>query len=510
VPSDATQDSKDATSSRQMKNHEGPVSLSLQLEYRTIEASQNYKTIYALLKAKHTSSGGAGGAAKGEVGADVVAIIDCSKSMAGRRLDSAKRAVDFCISELGTGDRLAIVSFNKSASVVIPFVSMDAQSGGKEEASHKVMATESKSGTNIVKGVEEALELLLHREWKNPVTSAFLLTDGQDNTTRRDVYGLSKRASENDCTIFPFGFGTDHNAPILQLFAEKSHTPFTYVEGPDQMRQAFAGAIGAVKAVRAKNIEISLKASATDGTVIKSIEGDYPKSILEEGKRATVTIPDLLEDEEKSVLIELSIPEKNFSSDQRSAILYAKAAYEDLVGKCTCHIPRAMLTVKRVRDASPFGSVDFLYQADEEVIAERQRLTWSMALKDLTDTVDSGEFDGRAMMDMVEQACGQIEDLCLAATSRASRNLQLASAAAAGASCSLRYSTDSMKDELHKIAQSVIADAGARREERAKMAAKITTLNSRTISASGVCSASVEMTSEVLRALRREALSAST
>merc|ERR1719316_1005574 len=101
---------------------------------------------------------------------------------------------------------------------------------GKDVSQQTAMRLIASGGTSIASGLDCGIAVMEQRRQRNPVGAVFLLTDGQDSTSRDQIQQLVNRARAAHCCLYAFGFGEDHDTTILNAVAESSQTPFTYVE----------------------------------------------------------------------------------------------------------------------------------------------------------------------------------------------------------------------------------------------------------------------------------------
>lgn len=86
----------------------------------------------------------------------------------------------------------------------------------------------STGGTFIGSGLQMGIDLLTHRQTKNPLSAVMLLTDGQDNE-RHDYNQLMSTLPEG-VQCHTFGYGSDHEAPLLVQIAQQGNGgSFTYI-----------------------------------------------------------------------------------------------------------------------------------------------------------------------------------------------------------------------------------------------------------------------------------------
>merc|ERR1712125_169321 len=127
---------------------------------------------------------------------------------------------------MGRKDRISIVAFNSSACRVIRLTKMNEQ--GKSDCNVATLRLSAGGGTSIAAGLETALQVMEQRRQRNKVSAILLLTDGQDGSTRHSLPQLLRRAAQANCSVYAFGFGSDHDAALLSDIAEQAHTPFTF------------------------------------------------------------------------------------------------------------------------------------------------------------------------------------------------------------------------------------------------------------------------------------------
>jgi Mg-chelatase subunit ChlD len=141
---------------------------------------------------------------------DIVCVLDNSGSMDGSKICSLVKAMDFVVSALGEHDRLSVVSFNSSASVMFGLQKMTASN--KSQATRKLHELSAGGGTNILDGMQQGWSILENRRTKNPASCVFLLTDGQDRDSLDRKMELARNMKSCGTSLFVFGFGADHDS----------------------------------------------------------------------------------------------------------------------------------------------------------------------------------------------------------------------------------------------------------------------------------------------------------
>lgn len=111
---------------------------------------------------------------------DLVCVIDNSGSMSGSKIENVKQTLVQLLDLMGEDDRISLVLFNSNGSRICRL--MKTNSANRNELLRVIKAIYASGGTNINSGMEIAFNVLKHRRTRNPVSSVFLLSDGQDSS----------------------------------------------------------------------------------------------------------------------------------------------------------------------------------------------------------------------------------------------------------------------------------------------------------------------------------------
>jgi len=158
---------------------------------------------------------------------DVVFVVDTSGSMAGAKLQQAKKALQFCVENLNTNDRFEIVRFSTEAESLFGKLS-EADSEHRKRASNFVADLKPIGGTAIADALQTALKARTEKS-ERPFVIIFL-TDGLPTVGTRnpdEIVADVKKAG--DARIFSFGIGSDVNTQLLDQIAEGTRAFSQYV-----------------------------------------------------------------------------------------------------------------------------------------------------------------------------------------------------------------------------------------------------------------------------------------
>lgn len=158
---------------------------------------------------------------------DVVFVVDTSGSMAGAKLQQAKKALQFCVENLNAEDRFEIVRFSTEAESLFGNVS-EADSEHRKRASNFIADLKAIGGTAIADALQTAIKAR-GENTERPFLIVFL-TDGLPTIGARnpdEILADVKKAG--NARIFSFGIGSDVNTQLLDQIAEGTRAFSQYV-----------------------------------------------------------------------------------------------------------------------------------------------------------------------------------------------------------------------------------------------------------------------------------------
>ncbi|KAI5068431.1 hypothetical protein GOP47_0016776 [Adiantum capillus-veneris] len=353
---------------------------------------------------------------------DLVAVLDTSGSMAGRKLVLLKQAMSFVVRNLSSADRLSVVVFSSTAKRVFPLRKMGED--GQRQAIQAMDALMASGGTNIAEGLKKGVKILEERREKNPISSIMLLSDGQDTynmssgrqlpfllggstaDSRRLVPRSIRRSTSIghlQIPIHTFGFGTDHDSSTMHAIAEVSGGTFSFIQAEEMVQDAFAQCIGGLLSVVAQDVELTI-ACLSRGVRINVIHaGSYQSTVVDEGRHGNVRLGDLYAEEQRDVLIELKLPVFMHANGAMSMpLLEASCVHKDPITREAIRIPAHDLCIDRPPVSEKAHQVISL-----EVDRQRNRLQTAAVIAEARSLADEGNFE--AAQNRLQSARTQLE-----------------------------------------------------------------------------------------------------
>ncbi len=127
----------------------------------------------------------------------------------------------------------------------------------------KLDLIKAKGGTNIAEAMDIGLSILDQRRYSNPVTSILLLSDGLDDGAAGRVNVLvNQHHIRNSYTINTFGYGSDHDAIMLDDIAKLKDGSFYFIDKLEMVGKCFEDCIGGLVNVVAKSGVLTVVANS--------------------------------------------------------------------------------------------------------------------------------------------------------------------------------------------------------------------------------------------------------
>ena len=180
---------------------------------------------------------------------DICFVLDTSGSMAGPKLAQAKKALQFCLANLGAADRFEVIRFSTEAESLFGGL-VAADQVHIVRAQDFVDSLKPMGGTAIGDALGQALALHTREsgEGRRPYMVIFL-TDGQPTVgeTREDPLVDSLRGAGKTVRIFSFGIGNDVNTHLLDRIASETRAVSQYVLPAEDIELKVGGFYSKIK-----------------------------------------------------------------------------------------------------------------------------------------------------------------------------------------------------------------------------------------------------------------------
>jgi len=227
-------------------------------------------------------------------------VLDTSGSMmTDQKLENVKQSLTFLLDFLGPEDQLSIVVFSDQARTILERTMTTLTN--KEHIRTQISFIQANGNTNLSAGLVEARDALLLNS-DSVKQGMLVLTDGHANrgTTRSSDLVELVRATMRKYTgtsISCIGYGTDHNASLLQQISAEGGGAYYIVNNAEDVAVVFGNVLGGLMSCTYQQVQLTFPA----GTELKT---RYPTNGTSDGLR--VAIGDLPAGMEAVVLAKMS------------------------------------------------------------------------------------------------------------------------------------------------------------------------------------------------------------
>ncbi len=213
---------------------------------------------------------------------NITFVLDVSGSMAGKKLDQAKRALRFCVANLNAGDWFDIVRFSTEAEALFGELTA-VDDASRKKAEKFIDNLKAIGGTNI----EEALRLAFAARKKSarPYTVLFM-TDGKPTigkTGDDELLSMIKSANTTKTRIFTFGIGDEINTLLLDKITEATGAYRTYVTPEEDIEIKVSDLYTKVQSPVFSNLSLDL-GKTIDAHLL------YPKALPDLFRGSSITV----------------------------------------------------------------------------------------------------------------------------------------------------------------------------------------------------------------------------
>lgn len=289
----------------------------------------------------------------------IIPVIDISGSMAGQKLDYAKKSVLKLIDHLQPGDFCGIVTFGSDVRVVASPAELT--QARKDELKVAVGKISTSGMTNFSGGMMKAVELGKSLDVAaDMIVRVIMFTDGAANqgvaTSDEKILALAKEC-RGRVSISAFGYGTDCRQELLASLATDSVGNYAFIGNPEDAMAAFAKELGGLASVHATEVKVTLK--PTGDHEIVDVISDIDTDDIEGG--VVLKVPELLAEEKRHLVIEMSLAEQKQAFPRAASVVDIEVAYsmvED--GKLVEKSEKLKAKVEFVKDGDQSKKADDL------------------------------------------------------------------------------------------------------------------------------------------------------
>lgn len=182
-------------------------------------------------------------------------VIDRSGSMAGPRIEAARRAALDAVDRLGRDDILSVVSYDDRVEVEVPATKLT----NPAQAREAIRKLGPRGSTAIYAGLQAGAEEVRKFKSKDRVSKIILLSDGLANvgpSKPADFAGLGRELASEGMTISTVGLGLGYNEDLMAALAKSGDGSHAFIQEPAELAQFLARELDDTLGIVAQDVEI--------------------------------------------------------------------------------------------------------------------------------------------------------------------------------------------------------------------------------------------------------------
>ena len=249
-------------------------------------------------------------------------VIDRSGSMAGEKMDFAKKAAKGIIDRLTAEDFVSVVVYDE----LIDVIQTATPVLHKDSIKAKIEKVKPRGSTNLWGGSEKGYEQVKNNYKKNYVNRVLLISDGLITAGTKMPSRIIPRVQEykdiEGISISTFGVGLDYNETLMTDMAENGAGNYYFIDRAEQLTAMFDKELNGMMNVAAQNAE--LRITLPKGV---NVEKTYPFKYGVVKNEVVIKFRDLFSEESKALVMKFSLDD-NLTKESK---ILARLSYTDIV-----------------------------------------------------------------------------------------------------------------------------------------------------------------------------------
>ncbi|MDQ3276806.1 MAG: VWA domain-containing protein [Bacteroidota bacterium] len=233
-------------------------------------------------------------------------VLDRSGSMAGEKMEFAKKAACDIIDKLGPEDFVSVVIYDEFIDVIQPATSVR----NKDSIKALLNKVKPRGSTNLWGGSERGYEQVRTNYKKNYVNRVLLISDGNitagPKIPSRIIAQVQSYKDVEGISISTFGVGLDYNETLMTDIAENGAGNYYFIDRADKMSAIFDKELYGLLNVVAQNAELHI--TLPKGVTVEKM---YPFKYAQVKNEVVIKFQDLFSEEVKGLIMRFYIENEN-------------------------------------------------------------------------------------------------------------------------------------------------------------------------------------------------------
>ncbi|XP_064400224.1 uncharacterized protein LOC135346514 [Halichondria panicea] len=133
--------------------------------------------------------------------------------------------------------------------------------------------------------------------------------------------------SKFEGTVYTFGFGSDHDATLLEAISTQGGGVYYYIDSNEKIPESFADCLGGLLSVVGQNL--SLKLELQGGNSVAEVHANRAINWTTPDKTCDIAMGDLQSEEERDIVMELKLP--TMPNPQQDLVIKASLSYFNVI-----------------------------------------------------------------------------------------------------------------------------------------------------------------------------------
>ncbi|OCF79197.1 hypothetical protein I204_01144 [Kwoniella mangroviensis CBS 8886] len=243
-----------------------------------------------------------------------------------------KSSLTFLLALLGPKDRISLVTCEMGVNGIVrktPFLSpcryesrkrleafVETLGSGRDSKDDFEVQVGREERYDVVTAVNVALDVVLQRKAKNPISGMILVSDTSDVIKRAQMDLVTARLDAANVPVHALGYGRSHDPSPLWMISNHTHGTYTFVKEWYHLRHSLAGVVGGLMSIAMDNMRLHLSCQENDFHVTK-VSGTTQAVVSKNGKDVNIELRELRYGEIREILVELDLEGDSSSNEQR-------------------------------------------------------------------------------------------------------------------------------------------------------------------------------------------------
>ncbi|GAC1419941.1 MAG: VWA domain-containing protein [Flavisolibacter sp.] len=231
-------------------------------------------------------------------------VVDRSGSMAGEKIEFAKKSAKRIIDRLDSSDYVSIIEYDN----FIHVLQGATPDTNKKEIKSRIDKMASRGSTNLWGGTEKGYQEVMRNYKSGFINRVLLISDGQANvgiTNPATIKFKVRQYRDSGISLSTFGVGLDYNELLMTQMAETGSGHYYFIDSANKMTLLFEKELASMFSLEVRKTK--LKIWPPPGVQLVSLSGEVMEH---HGNEVSLKLDDLFSGEIKSFLFRYTIPEK--------------------------------------------------------------------------------------------------------------------------------------------------------------------------------------------------------